>query len=711
MNTSKSFGELYRLAQLYNVQTAYYDVNHRRKQVSAEALLGALKALGAPVASMNDILSALRERRQSLRRRMMEPVTVACNGERPVIKVCFPPELADASITCRLELESGELSTWKWPASALPVLESVDVEGKNYIIKKITMPESLPWGYHKLVIEVKGYSCETLIISAPRKTYSPSGDGEGRMWGAFLPLYALQSQDSWGCGDYTSLGALAERVAGAGGNIVATLPLLPVFLDNPFDPSPYAPVSRLLWNEFYVDITKVPEFSVCRSAQALVQSDSFRMAIKELRGKSMVDYRTLMSLKRRVMEDLCRCLFSSNSVRLEEFNRFIQENPLIEKYAGFRAVMEKRHAPWSAWPQRLRDGVLKEGDYDEATRNYHMYAQWLAHQQVQQLSENSRGKGVKMYFDLPLGVHADGYDVWQQRGIFAANAMVGAPADAVFTNGQNWGFPPLHPEKIREQGYRYIVDYLHHHLRYADMLRIDHVMGLHRLFWIPQGFDAGDGVYVRYRTDELYAILAVESHRHRSIIVGEDLGIVPSYVRPTMARHGLHRMYVLYYELADKASETLGHIPGNAVVSLNTHDMTPFASFWQGADIEERMGLGLLDEKGALKERKTRRAIKDALMAYLRNKKFLQRIDSGTRAVLKACLAYLSASRARIVLVNLEDLWLETRSQNVPGIGDKFPSWQRKARYGLEEFFHIKEVSDTLQEIDRLRKQETGKER
>ncbi len=641
----------------------------------------------------------------------MEPVTVACNGERPVIKVCFPSELADASITCRLELESGELSTWKWPANALPVLESVDVEGKHYVMKKLILPESLPWGYHKLVIEVKGNSCETLIISAPQKTYSPSGDGERRMWGAFLPLYALQSRDSWGSGNYATLGALAERVARAGGNIVATLPLLPVFLDNPFDPSPYAPVSRLLWNEFYVDITKVSEFNVCESAQALVQSDSFRMVIKELREKPMVDYRALMSLKRQVMEELCRCLFSSNTVRLEEFKRFIKANPLIEKYASFRAVMEKRHVPWPAWPQRIRDGVIHESDYDEATRNYHMYAQWLAHQQVQELSENSRGKGVKMYFDLPLGVHADGYDVWHQRGIFATNVTVGAPADAVFTNGQNWGFPPLHPESIREQGYRYVVDYLRHHLRYADVLRIDHVMGMHRLFWIPQGFDAGQGVYVRYRPDELYAILALESHRHRSIIVGEDLGIVPSYVRPTMARHGLHRMYVLYYELADKASETLGHIPRNAVVSLNTHDMTPFASFWQGADIEERMGLGLLDEKGARKERKTRRAIKNALIAYLRNKKFLRKIDSGSRAVLKACLAYLSASRARIVLVNLEDLWLETRSQNVPGIGDKFPSWQRKARYWLEEFFHIKEVSDTLKEIDRLRKQETGKER
>jgi len=676
-----------------------------------ESLLGVLKALGAPLTSINNVSSALRERQQSLRQRLMEPVTVAWNGARPVIKVCFPAELVDASGTCRLELESGKLSEWKWQADELPVLESVEVEGKSYITRKITLPESLPWGYHRLTLEVKGNACGTLVISAPQKTYSPSRGEESRLWGAFLPLYALRGRDSWGSGDYPALATLAERVAELGGNIMATLPLLPVFLDEPYDPSPYAPVSRLLWNEFYVDITKVPEFSACGPAQALVQSDSFRMAIKELQEKPMVDYRKLMALKRQVMEELCRCLFSSYTGRLEEFRRFIQAQPLVEKYAGFRAVMEKRQTPWPAWPQRLRDGALKESDYDKDAKNYHMYAQWLAHQQVQELSGSARGKGVKMYFDLPLGVHPDGYDIWQQRDIFTPDVAVGAPKDAVFTGGQNWGFPPLHPENIRKQGYRYIIDYLRHHLKFADVLRIDHVMGLHRLFWIPQGFDSSQGVYVRYPADELYAILAVESHRQKSIIVGEDLGIVPSYVRPAMARHGLHRIYVLYYELADNASKALRHIPRDTVASLNTHDMSPFAAFWQDADIVERVRLGLLDEKGTRKERQTRRAVKNALLAYLRNKGFLRTIDAGSRAVLKACLGYLSASRARIVLVNLEDLWLETRSQNVPGIGDKFPSWQRKARYGLEEFFQMKEVRNILREIDRLRKYKTGKER
>ena len=705
MSNDRLKASLYELARLYNVQTAYYGLHHRRKQASVESLLGVLKALGAPVASMNDVLSALRERRQAHYQRIMEPVTVVWNGEKPAITVCLPSNVADSSGTAQLELESGESFNREWSAGELSLIESTDIEGKRYVTKRIMLPEVLPWGYHKFIFRVEGISGETMIISAPQKGYSPP-DGEGsRQWGAFLPLYALRRQNGWGSGDYSGLGTLADWVAELGGQVLATLPLLPVFLDEPFEPSPYAPVSRLLWNEFYVDITRVPELAACTSAQALIQSASFQAEIKTQQKKSMVDYRKLMSLKRQVMAELCRCLVNSPTGRLEEFKRFDQEHPLIEEYARFRAVMEKQNAPWPKWPQRLRDGNIQESDYNEEIKDYHLYAQWLAHQQVQALSENARKRGIRLYFDLPVGVHSAGYDVWRHHNVFALNAAAGAPPDAVFTNGQNWGFPPIHPENIREEHYRYVIDYLRHHLRYADMLRIDHVMGLHRLFWIPQGLNAGDGVYVRYHAEELYAILAVESHRHQSIIVGEDLGIVPSYVRPAMAKHGLSRMYILYYELAENNPNTFGHITPNTVASLNTHDMPPFAAFWQAIDITEKKGLGLLDAKGARKESKTRQRIKAALIRGLRKKNLLRKADTGTRAVLQACLAFLSNSPAFFILINLEDLWLETQSQNVPGTGDKYPSWQRKTRYSLEEFCRRQDVRDILEGISSLRKQ------
>lgn len=701
MSDNKPTAGLLELARLYNIQTAYYGVHHRRRQASVEGLLGALKALGAPVASLSDVPSALRERRQALHRRIMEPVTVAWDGGPPVVTLRLPATIADNAVTGRLVLESGESREIEITPDKLRVMDKTDVEGNLYITMQFSLPQKLPPGYHNLSIQLKSGSTASMIISAPVKAYTEKATG--REWGAFLPLYALRRRNDWGSGDFSDLGALADWVAEVGGNVIATLPLLPVFLDEPFEPSPYAPVSRLLWNEFYVDITQAPEFNDCESARSIVESAGFQTDIRAWQKESMVDYRKITSLKRRVMAELSRYLMSSSGARLEEFRRFTRENPLIEEYARFRAVMEKQDKTWHDWPERLRNGLIQEGDYDKETREYHLYAQWLAHEQVRALAEGARRKGVKLYFDLPVGVHPDGYDVWRQRDIFARGVRAGAPPDAVFTGGQDWGFPPLQPEKIRDQHYRYVIDYLRHNLKYADMLRIDHVMGMHRLFWlVAPGLSADQGVYVRYNAEELYAILSLESHRSRTVIVGEDLGIVPSYVRPAMLRHGLWRMYILYYELAD--NDTLRRIPADAVAGLNTHDMPTFAAFWEGADIPERKSLGLVDAAGARRESRSRQGVKAALVRGLQKKKFLPKVDAGTRAVLQACLSFLSASPARLLLVNLEDLWQEKRSQNVPGTGEKYPSWRRKARYGLEEFCRMKDVRDILEKISDLRK-------
>jgi 4-alpha-glucanotransferase len=519
-----------------------------------------------------------------------------------------------------------------------------------------------------------------------------------------MPLYALRTRKSPVCGDYTALGSLADRAASAGGKIVATLPLLPTFLDEPFDPSPYAPVSRLLWNEFYIDLDNVPELASSARARELLQSSSILLQIGGLREVPLVDYRRMMAIKRRVLEECCRQLVTGKPGWFQDFQAFVRDHPVVEDYAAFRAAMEKQKSPWPSWPQRMRDGVLEYGDYEERTRLYYMYAQWLAHQQVKDLADRACRRGVSLYFDLPLGTHPQGYDVWRERDVFALNASAGSPPDTVYTGGQDWGFPPLLPEKIREQGYRYVINYVRHHLEHAGMLRIDHVMGLHRLFWIPKGLEASQGAYVSYRAEELLAILALESHRHRCVIVGEDLGTVPAYVRQSMSRHGLNRMYVLHYELVEDASGRLRSPRRNMVASLNTHDMPPFSAFWQGLDIPERLNLRLVDERGAKAEKRARRAIKRALLSFLRRKGWLKDTSTDDRTIFRACLAFLSASRARLVLVNLEDLWLETRSQNVPSTDDRNPNWRRKARYTLDEFCRLPEVRDTLKEIDRLRR-------
>jgi len=695
---------LHQLARLYGVQTAYYDVNHHRQQASEESLLAVLRSLGAPVASVQDVPSAWRERQQVLWQRVIEPVVVAWNGESLPVDIRLPLSASDGNLKCHLKLESSEQLRWEWHGADFEVLKAANVEGRPYVVKQLPLPNRLPLGYHRLTLELLGRQEGSVIVSCPLKTYTPPVEREDRSFGVFLPLYALHSEKSWGSGDFSDLQNLIAWVAGMGGRVVATLPLLATFLDESSEPSPYLPASRLFWNEFYLGINVIPELEGCPSAQALLESSSFQNEIKALRNLPLVDYQRQMTLKREVLKELCRCLFAGASGRLEELHRFAEANSLVEDYARFRAACEKHRNPWRLWPHPLRDGTLTDGNYDEENKRYHLYVQWLAHQQIESVFKEARAKGVQLYLDLPLGVRPDGYDVWREREAFIPGAYAGAPPDAVFTNGQNWGFPPLHPERIREQGYRYVIACLRHHLRCAGILRIDHVMSLHRLFCIPKGLEAAHGVYVRYQAEELYAILAVESHRHKAIIVGEDLGTVPSYVRPAMRRHNLHRIYVVHYELASDLRRGLPPVSSNSVASLNTHDMPPFAAFWQGLDIEEWRRIGLLDKAGVEEEKNRLLSMKKALVTFLQDRDWLQGAANDIAAVLKACLSFLAASQARMVLVNLEDLWLEIQPQNIPSTRKEYPNWRRRAKYTFEEFCQMPQVVDTLLMINELRK-------
>ena len=675
-----------------------------RQQASTEALLAMLRSLGAPVATLQDVPSAWRERRQSLWQKPLEPVVVTWDNKPPVISVRLPASTADVLLKCNLKVETGEQQQLEWCGEDLLVLEAAEIEGIKYVVKQLSFPKPLPWGYHQLTLQLPKRCEETLIIAAPLKAYVPS-DKKSRIWGVFLPLYALYSNKSWGIGDFSDMETLITWVAGMGGHVIATLPVLSTFLNDIYEPSPYLPVSRQLWNELYLDVAKIPEIKECPRVQAVMASSPFQKEIKDLLNSRLVDYHRQILLKRQVLEELCQCLFNNTSDRLKALYHFTETNPLVEDYARFRATCEKRRVSWRSWPQPLRDGSLKEGDYDEENRRYHLYVQWLAYQQVQALSETARGKNMQLYLDLPLGIHPDGYDVWREHGSFVLDASVGAPPDVVFTKGQDWQFPPLHPEKLREQGYQYFIGYLRHHLRHADILRLDHVMSLHRLFCIPNGLETNQGVYLRYHAEELHAILSLESHRNRTIIVGEDLGTVPPEVRQDMGRHNLHRMYVVNYELASKPQAPFHPIHRNSVASLNTHDMATFASFWQGFDIEKRLELGLLDEAGAQNESKSRHAIKEALVTFLKDKGWIEGDVTDVPAILKACLAFLSASQARIVLVNLEDLWLETQPQNIPSTVEEYPNWRRKSRYSFEAFSCMPQVIDTLLMVEQLREQ------
>ncbi|MCR4419701.1 MAG: 4-alpha-glucanotransferase [Clostridia bacterium] len=665
--------DLYRLALAYRVQPVYRDAQGHRRRADPEALLAVLRALGAPVERVADAAPALEDHYRQQARRLCPPVTVVWSPGPAAVTLAAPGRPPADRAECQLVLENGEERHWRVEAAAFSVARRYRAR-RNNLLLRLALPSDLPWGYHRLRVRLGSREGSTLLIVAPRRAYPTP---KGRAWGIFLPLYALRSERSWGVGDFSDLSGLASWVAGLGGGTVGTLPLLAAFLDRPLDPSPYTPVSRLFWNELYLDVSRAPELAACPQAREVVASADFRRELNRLAAEPGVDYRRVLNLKRRVLELLARECFARRPQGSPELAAWAAGHPRARDYARFRAAVELRGETWPSWPERMREGRLEEGDFSPEGERYHLYVQWLAERQLQDLV---RGSGAGLYLDLPLGVHPHGYDVWREREAFATEVSCGAPPDPFFRQGQNWGVPPLHPGWLREQGYAYYLACLRHHLRYARVLRLDHVLGLHRQFWIPKGMDPRQGVYVRYRAEEFYALLSLESHRHRAIIVGEDLGLLPRPLRAAMKRHGLWGMYV--FQLEHPFSPGPGRaVPARSLACLNTHDTLPFAGFW--------------DELGS--------AGQSALKEWLRRSGVLRGEPGEREQVLAACLRYLAAGPAGLLMINLEDLWLETEPQNVPGTGWERPNWQRRARYGLEEIRRLPAVRQILEEVNALR--------
>jgi 4-alpha-glucanotransferase len=707
VNAKAKIRALHHLAEAYGIETTYLNIlDGRRRQASPEVLLAVLHSLGAPLARAEDASRALRERRQQIYRRGPEPVAVAWDGRGATIRLRFPAGKAIGSWLCTLKLENGEERAWEVkPGRTEPALHAkkVSVEGNPYWELDMRLPGDLPFGYHTLSLEAGKRFYRSLVISAPRKAFVGASGHSKKSWGVFIPVYALRSESNWGVGDFGDLKELMEWVHGRGGSLVGTLPLLASFLNEPFDPSPYSPVSRLFWNELFLDLNRVPEMDHCPEAQNLVASGDFQTERRELQAHSLVDYRRAMALKRRALEPLARTMFARPSARQQEFFGYVESHPDLQDYAQFRATCDRRRSSWWTWPQRLREGKLSSGDYGPEAMRYHMYVQWLAEEQIRSFAKGCGSKGEGLYLDLPLGVNSDGYDVWRERPSFVLDVSAGSPPDGFFTRGQSWGFPPMHPEKMREDGYAYLRKALHHHLAHACVLRIDHVMGLHRLFWVPKGFEPRDGAYVHYPAEEMYAILALESARNQALIVGEDLGTVPGYVRPALARHKVQRMYVLQFEVAPDEKKALPGPQEDSLAALNTHDMPPFAAFWEGLDVQDRVDLGLLDKEGAICELNNRSKLRNALVRFLcadgRSQSNPSIVD-----VLKASLNFLGESHNRMAMVNLEDLWFEKQPQNVPGTCEERPNWKRKARYSLRQITGMAEIGAMLETLDSARR-------
>ncbi|HUF12479.1 MAG TPA: 4-alpha-glucanotransferase [Longimicrobiales bacterium] len=657
--------------------TRYTDAAGEQREADDEALLAVLGLLGAPVGAAADAPAAIRELGLTRARRAL-PWSIVAWEHDPIVLTLRLPSRERLPFRLEVCLEDGEARTIELTERALLGRLEERVEGEARIVWRFRIEDRLPTGYHRL--HWKDEADATLLI-APLEVHpgAPAIAGN-RAWGVFMPVYAMRRSGARKpIGDLDDLAALSEWVVERGGHVVSTLPMLAATSE---EPSPYSPVSRLFWNEAFLGAGK--------------QGDGVGFAGRS-GEEGLIDYEVALAAARARLEgEIVADYADGEPGVVREFHRL---RPDVEDYARFRATVERRGESWWSWPDRMRDGELRPGDYDEGAYRYHVYAQARMHERLRELARTTRAAGAGLYLDLPLGVHADGYDVWRYRDRFAAGASVGAPPDPFFTRGQDWGFPPLRPDGMRETGFEYTIATIRNHLRYAGVLRLDHVMGLHRQFWVPNGMEAARGVYVRYPARELYAILSIESHRCGAAIVGENLGTVPENVTRGMRAHAVRGMHVVQFEVAPERSPAVAEpFPGD-VASLNTHDMPTFTTFWTGRDLRQRMEWGLLEEDAAVQASHARRRIREAAAAELG---LPDPEDAG--AATRAWLERLAASDAALVLVSLEDLWGELEPHNVPGTWRDMPNWRRRSRLTLEELDEQPEVTSTIEAIDRLRR-------
>lgn len=690
MTAEKAPATLERLAARRGVLVRYKDGFQRQRSASPESLVAILRELGAPIESAADAQRALFETDLAHWRTLAPPVCVSWEGAGIRLILRLPEAQAPEYVEWSLQLENGEELSGRESVADLTNTRRVEIGRERFAAKTLRLPQALPSGYHQLHLKAGALSAEVRVMAAPRRCWASSAANGS--WGVFLPLYALHTEDSWGAGSFSDLGRLFDWVKDLGGSFVGTLPLLAAYLSEPFEYSPYVPASRLFWNEFYVDPRRLPEWEGDAGAYAALDLARAADRLATFRSEPFVDYKGQAALRDGILAHLAAEAFESPT-RRAELEAFALQRTHLNEYATYRAALAKLG---SDALRRRAPGTLGPDDFDAEVRRKHIYAQWAADAQLTELAEQAADPGL--YLDLPLGVHPDSYDVWRNPHCYAKGSNGGAPPDRFFTKGQNWGFAPLHPAGLRADGYRHLGEIVRSHLRYAGILRIDHFMWLHRLYWIPQGAAASEGTYVQYSADEIYAVLCIESNKSRSMVVGEDLGTVPDYVRGRMKQHNIDRMYVAQFSFYGGSEKPLADPPPNVLASVNTHDTPTWNSFWNATDVDDQVSMDLLTPEEADEERWRRGELRGTVSrAY--------HAEETAEAALAKMLEQMAKSEARAVLVNLEDLWGEPHPQNTPGTGpDQRPNWRRRAKLSLEEMQQDERVVGTLKAVDADRK-------
>lgn len=707
-----------KLCSLCGVEAGYEDNWGEYHTASRKTRRALLHAMGVDVRDEAAVEASLHQWEQAPWERLLPTVqVVAFSSELLHVPLQWPSQpsevYADKTLRWTLQTEDGRQHSGHVTPATLPVVKRHRFGRRTWLRYRLDLGMVAPPGYHQLTVQADGIEPATmLLIVVPSRCYQPAAlaDG-GRLWGPTVQLYALRSEHNWGIGDFTDLKKLIEIAADNGAGIVGISPLHALFPDHPEHASPYSPSSRQFLNILFLDVEAIAEYGECDKAQALVQSDAFQARLRALRATELVDYQGVASAKQEVFELLyhhfCTHHLVADSERGKAFRAFqAEKGEALFRHALYEALQEqfsrkKRDIRgWQAWPEAYRDPNSKTVARFAASHTrrveFYQYLQWQAQLQLQAAGHRSweLGLGVGLYQDLAVSIDPGGADAWVDQELYALDAHIGSPPDEYNLKGQDWGLPPPIPDRLTQTGYAPFIATLRQNMRATGALRLDHVMALMRLYWIPEDSTIAHGGYVSYPLHDLLGILALESQRNRCLIIGEDLGTVPGELRATLKRLGILSCRLFYLE-KDPGGEFRPPeaFPPQTLVAVTSHDLPTLAGFWQGSDLHVRSELQLFPSEGMREQQLIRRAEDRArLLLALEHQQLLpEQLSSNSVKVPEmtqelACTIhrYLARASSQVMTVQMEDVFLQTEQVNLPGTTNQYPNWRRKLNLSLE---------------------------
>ena len=719
------------LCDACGIANGYYDISGSLHQPGIEVKRKLLEALDYPVSSDADIGRHLETLRSREWRRIIASVMVfRQSGSSLWLRLSLTPAQCAAPVRWELLEEGGRSRQGSWElqadhASGEYWLDEVPV--KRFDVELTDVSDI---GYHQLEIKtVDGAAATSCLILAPGACYEPPAfEHQQKSWGVSLQLYSLRSERNWGIGDFGDLRSAVEILAPMGVDVIGLNPLHALFAHQPEKASPYSPSSRDHLNPVYLDIETIEDYGECPEAQALVTSEGFQANLRSLREEEFVNYSGVWAAKLQVLGMLYQSFrhehLDSGSERAEAFRQFQHDGAEdLFRFALFEALQQYFHAAdsncdrWQQWPldyQSPDSGLTIEwAERNVAAIEFHQYLQWNADRQLAEVDDCCRrsGMNIGIYRDLAIGDEKSAAQCWAEPELYAPGMSIGAPPDDFSSSGQNWGLPPLKPPTVNAHFYQQFARTLRANMRHAGALRIDHIMGLMRLYWMPRDCSPDPGSYVAYPLQDLLGITALESQRNRCLVVGEDLGTVPDEVRYALEPNKILSYRILCFEKNwhEGSFKAPAEYPRCALCVTGSHDLPTLSAYWQELDIDLRARLNLYSSTEFESQQRLLRAQdRREIMAALMREELVPAdasVDADSPSALGSDLLmsiqrFLARSNAAVMMVQLEDLFEQQQQVNLPGTIDEHPNWRCKLPVVLEDWPTYGELESIARAID-----------